>query len=115
VAILDATFARAAFRRELWSWASDHALRAFLVEATCPEPITRARLAARAREGRDPSDAGPELYASSAAGFEPPHELPAASHARVPTDDPGWRDAVERLAERFGLAKPAARATSVAG
>ena len=109
VAILDATYAHASFRRELRAWAADHALRAFLVEASCPEPIARARLAARAREGRDPSDAGPELYASSAAGYEPPDEFPVAARALVRTDDPHWRASVADVAKRFALGEPVTR------
>ncbi len=109
VAILDATWARASFRDELRGWAADHALRAFLIESTCPEGVARARLAARAREGRDPSDAGPEFYASSAAGFEPLDEFPAESRARVSTDDERWRAAVADVAKRFALGEPAVR------
>jgi aminoglycoside phosphotransferase family enzyme/predicted kinase len=110
VAILDATYARVNFRRELCAWAAAHALRAFLVESSCPEPIARARLEARAREGRDPSDAGPELYASSAAGFQPPDEFPVDARALVRTDDPHWRAAVADVAKRFALGEPVARA-----
>ena len=109
VAILDATYARRSFRNELRAWASDHALRAFLIESACPEPIARSRLEARAREGRDPSDAGPELYASSAAGFEPTGEFPAESRALVRTDDVHWRAAVAAAARRFALGAPAVR------
>jgi predicted kinase len=109
VAILDATFARASFRDALRAWAADHALRAFLIEATCEESIARARLESRAREGRDPSDAGPELYASSAAGFEPPVEWPAEARAVVRTDTERWREAVADVARRFALGEPGAR------
>jgi len=114
VAILDATYARASFRHELRDWAAGHALRAFLVESSCPEPIVRARLEARAREGRDPSDAGPELYASSAAGFEPPDEFPEAARALVRTDDPHWRAAVADIAKRFALGEPTPRSSRAA-
>ena len=106
VAILDATYARATFRAELRAWASAHALRAFLVECTCPEPLVRARLAARTRAGGDPSDAGPELYASSAAGWEPPDEWPAELRAVVRTDGEHWRAAVADAAKRFALGEP---------
>jgi len=109
VAILDATYARQSNRSELRAWASAHALRAFLIESTCPEPLVRARLAARARAGQDPSDAGPELYASSAAGWEPPDEFPAESRALVRTDDEHWRAAVADAAKRFALGEPAVR------
>jgi hypothetical protein len=109
VAILDATYARATFRAELRAWASAHALRAFLIESTCPEPLVRARLEARVRAGRDPSDAGPELYASSAAGWQPPDEFPAESRALVRTDDEHWRAAVADAGKRFALGVPAVR------
>jgi len=103
IAILDATYARAALRRELLRWAAERGLRAFLVESVCAAPVARARLAARAREGRDPSDAGPELYAQSAAGFEPPLEWPAAARAEIATDSAAWAGEVTALRERFGL------------
>ncbi len=109
VAILDATYARASTRRELWTWAADHALRAFLIETRSAEPVARARLAARTRAGRDPSDAGAELYASSVAGFEPPDELPPDARALVDTDEPRWRSSVADLAKRFALGEPAPR------
>lgn len=109
VAILDATFARAGLRDALRAWAADHALRAFLIESKCPEAVARARLEARARAGRDPSDAGPELYASSAAGWEPPDEWPAESRAVVRTDAPRWGEGVTETALRFALGAPASR------
>ena len=109
VAILDATFARAGQRDALRAWAADHALRAFLVESVCPEALTRARLEARARAGRDPSDAGPELYDSSAASWQPPDEWPEAARAVVRTDDAGWRGAIALVAHRFALGEPAVR------
>jgi len=109
VAILDATFARASFRDALRAWAADHALRAFLIESTCSEAIARARLEARARAGQDPSDAGPELYASSAAGWEPPAEWPAESRAVVRTDAEGWRDSLADAARRFALGERESR------
>ncbi len=109
VAILDATYAGAGFRTELRAWASDRGLRPFLLESTCPESVARARLASRAAEGRDPSDAGPELYASSAASWEPPDEWPAEARTRVRTDDASWRSAVEEAAKQFALGEPVPR------
>jgi hypothetical protein len=109
VAILDATFARAGLRDALRDWAADHALRAFLIESVCAEPVARARLVARARAGRDPSDAGPELYASSAAGWEPPDEWPGESRAVVRTDSAHWRESLAEAARRFALGEPTSR------
>ena len=110
VAILDATYARASNRTELRGWASEHALRAFLIEATCPEVLARMRLAERACAGSDPSDAGPERYAASAAGWQPPSEFPAESRALVHTDDEHWRATLAQVAKRFALGEPAVRA-----
>jgi len=109
LAILDATYARASLRHELRAWASSHGVASFLIEATCAEPLARARLEKRSRAGSDVSDAGPELYPSSAAGYEPPDEWPAALRARVRTDEDGWRAAVSDVAKRFGLGQPVAR------
>ena len=100
-AILDATWARAALRRELVRFARERGLRAFLVETVCDPSVARARLAARAREGTDPSDAGPERYAPSAAGFEPPREWPAETRVAIPTDRASWRAELESLARRL--------------
>ena len=103
LAILDATYARAALRAELRRWAAERGLRAFLVETVCAPSVALARLAARAREGRDPSDAGPELYAQSEARFEPPLEWPAAARARITTDSPTWSADATQLLGRFGV------------
>jgi aminoglycoside phosphotransferase family enzyme/predicted kinase len=103
IAILDATYARAALRDELSRWAAARDLRALLVETICAPSVARARLAARTREGRDPSDAGPERYAQSEAGFEPPLEWPAAARARIATDSPTWAGEVTALPRRLGV------------
>ena len=51
-------------------------------------------------EARDPSDAGPELYALSVARFEPPDEIAREQLQVVHTDRPGWRETFrERLRE----------------
>lgn len=91
VAILDATWARAAQRAEALAWARARGIPALLVEARCARAVAVARLSRRRREGRDPSDAGPELYDRSEAGFERPDEWPAARRLAVATDAEGWR------------------------
>lgn len=112
-AILDATWARAEFRRELRAWGVAHGVRTRLVETTCGHAETLARLAARTRAASDPSDAGPELLASSQAGFEPPAEWPAGERVAVATDRADWRAALERAAAGLGLspARPRGAAT----
>lgn len=92
VAVLDATWAGAAQRAEALAWAGARGLPALLVEARCAREVALERLSRRRREGRDPSDAGPELYDRSRAGFEPPGEWPRARRLAVATDAPEWRD-----------------------
>ncbi|HEX5066692.1 MAG TPA: AAA family ATPase, partial [Myxococcota bacterium] len=98
VAILDATFGARAERLRAHGWASARRLRAWFVETRCAPREAEARLDARAREGRDASDAGPELVAASHASFEPATEWPAARRRALATDTPDWRAAVPPLA-----------------
>jgi predicted kinase len=100
VALLDATFARAARRAEARAFAAARGVPAFLVEARCGRAVTLRRLARREAAGRDPSDAGPAVYHATAAAFEPPSEWPRARRAVVATDRP-WRAAARVLARRL--------------
>jgi len=90
VAVLDATYARAELREDVRSWAEARGWPALLVEVRCAPEVARRRLARRRAEARDPSDAGPELHARSAAAFEPVEDWPAARRCAVDTDVPGW-------------------------
>jgi aminoglycoside phosphotransferase family enzyme/predicted kinase len=101
VAILDASFGSQRERTRAHAWASARRLPAWFVETRCAPQEAEARLTARARAGRDASDAGPALHAASRAGFEPPQEWPAARRRAVDTDAAGWRDAVRALAEEL--------------
>ena len=103
VAILDATHSSRALRDPVRRWAAERGTRAFLVEVTCSAPVTLARLAARAKAGRDPSDAGPELHAQSAASFQPPAEWPAGARAKLATDAEDWRKEIPALARGLHL------------
>jgi aminoglycoside phosphotransferase family enzyme/predicted kinase len=100
VAVLDATHASRARRERALAWARERGVAARLVQTTCAREEALARLARRRESGRDPSDAGPELYRASIQGFEPPEEWPAADRTEVDTSAPGWRDALEALARR---------------
>jgi uncharacterized protein len=95
VAILDATFDRARRRALVLRFAAAHRVPALLLETRCPPAITRARLTQRKAAGRDPSQAGPELYAWSASHFEPPRDWPAAWRRSLWTNRP-WRQALRR-------------------
>ncbi len=99
IALLDATFARAARREQARAFAAARGVPVFLVEARCGRAITLKRLARREAAGRDPSDAGPAVYHATAAAFEPPREWPRAWRAVVATDRP-WRAAARAVARR---------------
>jgi aminoglycoside phosphotransferase family enzyme/predicted kinase len=101
VAILDATFGARAERLRVHAWASARRLPAWFVETRCAPGEAEARLAARARAGRDASDAGAGLHAASRAGFEPPSEWPVARRREIATDAADWRDAVRPLADEI--------------
>jgi hypothetical protein len=97
-ALLDATFAASADRSRTLAWAEARGVRPWLVEVRCSEAVARERLERRAREGRDPSDAGPELLASSLARFEAPDEWPAERRLAVQSDSPGFAAELEAAA-----------------
>lgn len=101
-AFLDATFSRASQRQAARALAERLGARALLVEVCCAEDVARARVAARASLGTDPSDAGPELVAASRARFETPAEWPPGERARVDTDREGWDDQLPAIAARLG-------------
>jgi predicted kinase len=99
-AVLDATHARADQRAALRRFAQRMGLRVFLLETACARDVVLERLRRRAAQDRDPSDAGPEFYAESAAHYEPPDEWPAADRASVRTDAAGWERELDALARR---------------
>ncbi len=70
--ILDATYARRAWRTEAQTWALGENSPCSLIEVTADERDAQARLSERAKRGGDASDAGPELYAAMRAQFEAP-------------------------------------------
>jgi len=76
-ALLDATWASARQRAAARALARRLGADVWLVEVRCSEATALERLRRRLREGRDPSDAGPELLARSRAEFEAPDEWPA--------------------------------------
>ena len=107
-AVLDATFSSRANRADAARCAEKLGASAWLVEVRCAPEVARERLARRAAAGRDASDAGPQTWAASAAGFEPVDEWPAARRARIQTDRDDWpRRASELVARiRAGASSP---------
>jgi predicted kinase len=100
VAVLDATYSQRRHRDAARRLAAEHRAPCFCVETRCDEAEVLARLARRRDAGRDPSDAGPELYAASAARFEPLVEWPAGLRLEVRTDRDGWRERLRDWASR---------------
>jgi hypothetical protein len=101
VAILDATYARRAERDRARAFASAEGAEAWLLEVDCAPEVARARVAARARRGDDPSDAGPERVDESRRTFEPPEEWPPGRRIRIETDAAGWEEALGGAARRL--------------
>jgi aminoglycoside phosphotransferase family enzyme/predicted kinase len=96
-AILDATWSRRADREKARALARAHAARCVFLETTCAPEVARARLAQREAAGRDPSDAGPEFLAVSAARFEPWAAGEPGAHVALRTDRPEWREELAKL------------------
>ena len=91
IALLDATWSRAAERDGARAFALAHGARAFFIETRCAAPVALERLARRDAAGADASDAGPAFHARSVARFEPPQEWPPATRRLVYTDRDDWR------------------------
>jgi len=98
VALLDATWSRAADRERARRFARERGARAIFIETRCAASVARERLARREAQAADPSDAGPGFHARSAARFEPPEEWPAAGLRVVQTDRHDWRAALRAIA-----------------
>lgn len=90
VCVLDATFSARRHRDAARALARELGTASLLLEVQCAEAVALERLAARAAAGDAVSDAGPELYRSSVAGFEPVDEWPEGRHLAVRTDVDGW-------------------------
>jgi aminoglycoside phosphotransferase family enzyme/predicted kinase/GNAT superfamily N-acetyltransferase len=98
IALLDATWSRAANRERARRFARERGVRTFFIETRCTASVALERLARREAQGADPSDAGPAFHAHSAARFEPPTEWPAAALRVVQTDRDDWRIALRAIA-----------------
>lgn len=70
-AVLDATFLRAADLRAAMELAERAAAPLLIVRCECPAEVARRRIADRLAEGRDPSEARPELYDLQLRDVEP--------------------------------------------
>ena len=97
--IVDATFSRAAWRREVGRLAAKHRASIFFVSCTCDETIARERL--RAREGGGgPSDARLSHWEAFKERFEPPTEVLPTLIQTLQTHRP-VRENLLRVLNRF--------------
>lgn len=107
--ILDATYARRAWREQARAWAASEGSACALVEVTADESDALARLRERAGRGGDASDAGPELYAAMRAQFEAPlasaNDWPARRRFMIDTSRPDWHEAARRVAAALTTAQ----------
>ena len=98
IALLDATWSRAADRERARRFARERGAPALFIETRCSAAVAVERLARREAQGGDPSDAGPAFHPRSVARFEPPAEWPEAERRVVHTDRDGWQSALRAIA-----------------
>lgn len=100
--ILDATYAKRAWRQQAQAWAAREGSPCSLIEVTAHQSDVLTRLHERSTRGGDASDAGPELYEAMRAQFEEPSaqakDWPAQRHFTIDTSDSGWREAARNAA-----------------
>lgn len=104
VAVLDATWSSRAERHQALGLAAELGARLLFVETRCEGPVAVERLRRRREAGGDPSDAGPERHAVSAARFEPLEGDERAHRRVVATDASDWRAQVQAIAQEIGSA-----------
>jgi len=98
VAILDATWESRAERRRAVDCAASLGARSWVLEVRCPAAVALRRLEDRRAEGRDASDADPELYAASRDRYERASGAELPSWRVIETDQSEWRGAIAELA-----------------
>ena len=101
VAVLDATYERAAHRDRALGWAAARGIPACVVETRAPRAATLERLARRAAGGRSASDAGPARYEASRRAFAPVRPPRGVAHFIARTARPGWRAELRRQLRRW--------------
>lgn len=101
VAVLDAVFAKRTQRERALDFARQHKIVSYLVETRCAETLVLERLRARKLRDDNPSDAGPEFYATSAAGYEETTEWPTETRLIVDTAPSAWQNELRGQALRL--------------
>ncbi len=99
--VVDASFARRARRRDFVDAAARLGLRWCLVRVDADEGVVRERLAARAREANEVSDADLAVYLRARDAFEAPSELPPANVLHLQSGVERAEDSVARVVDRL--------------
>ncbi len=84
--VLDATFSKREERRAMQKVARDTGARFVHFECQAPPEVAARRMAERARDGRDASDAGPEIQAAQKAAYEPTTDAVRLDATGTPED-----------------------------
>lgn len=85
--VVDATFPRRAWRDAFRQLARGIGVPFLLVHLSVPEEVVAARMAARARDAAEVSDATLEVYRLAKTAFEPPDEIAPGERLDGPRDD----------------------------
>ena len=92
--IVDATFPAAPFREPFMRLAAEKRIRALLIETTAPEDVIRQRMAARASDQAEASDADWSVYQRASERFEPPNEIDPDRRLRIDTEETHETDSI---------------------
>jgi predicted kinase len=96
--VVDATYSRRAWRDELRAAAREAQATCLVVHVTCPEGVVRARMAARARDTAEASDADFAVYRKAREAFEAPLAPDLVQDGTAPAG-PTLDALVDRLAQ----------------
>jgi aminoglycoside phosphotransferase family enzyme/predicted kinase len=96
--VVDATFARRAWRDAFRAAAREAGVPCLVVHVVCPEDVVRARMAARAGDRAEVSDADFAVYLKARDGFEEPR-APDAVHDGTAAPDGTLDRLVDRLVD----------------
>lgn len=101
--VVDASFSRVEQRRPFAALAASSGVPLAVLDVGVPGEVAAARLAARACDEREVSDADLDVYRELRERFEPPDELPASQVVRIDGREPGEEAAAAAIDLLAGL------------
>ena len=99
--IVDGSFVQRRWRAPFVALARELAVPYLFVEVTAQESVVKERLAQRAKDPNQPSDADWNVYVKLAAQREPFDDVPAEAHVVIASGEP-LADSIARLAAALG-------------